>query len=122
MIYSVSLKVVKEDYRQFLNDAPLYAAEPSVKILGGSEHLFKAGSVLNLTCIVTGPPSRRPVTAWIHNDQIVLPQPGVSLLTDNSPHTSINTLIIHRVAERHAGPYRCAPGNLSRDVVSMDIF
>ena len=77
---------------------------------------------MNLTCIVTGPPSRRTATTWIHNDQIVLPQPGVSLLTDNSPHTSINTLIIHRVVEKHAGSYRCAPGNLGSDVVIVDIL
>eukprot|EP00092_Neocalanus_flemingeri_P006184 GFUD01006656.1.p1 GENE.GFUD01006656.1~~GFUD01006656.1.p1 ORF type:complete len:314 (-),score=84.47 GFUD01006656.1:282-1223(-) len=122
MTYTVSLKVVKKDYRQFLNDAPQYAAEPSVKILGGYEHLVKAGSVLNLTCVVTTPTSYNQMTRWLHNDRIVTPKTGVSLLSENTPHTSVSCLIIHRVQHRDAGSYVCAAGDMGHDMAVVGII
>jgi len=122
MMHSFSLKVVKKDYGQFLNDAPLYAVDSSVKILGGYEHLVKDGSVLNLTCVVTNPPSASTMTRWLHNDRIVTPKSGVSMLSEITPHTSVSCLVIHSVQQRDAGLYRCASGNTGHDMVLVKIL
>jgi len=122
MIYPVSLKVVKPDYSRYLNDAPVHAAEPSVSILGHHQNLVKVGSVLNLTCLVTNPPSDLKLTQWIHNDHIVTPKPGLSMFSESSSHITTSSLIIHRVHERDAGTYRCAPGDMGHAIVVVHIL
>merc|ERR1711892_1279499 len=122
MIYPINLKVVKPDNSRYLNDAPVHAAEPSVNILGHHQNLVKVGSVLNLTCVVTNPPSDLKLTQWIHNDHIVAPKPGLSMFSESSSHITTSSLIIHRVHERDAGTYRCAPGDLGHALVVVHIL
>merc|ERR1711892_1103216 len=122
MMYPISLKVVKPDYSRYLNDAPVHAAEPSVNILGDHQNLVKVGSVLNLTCIINNSPSHLKLIQWIHNDHIVTPKPGLSMFSESSSHTSTSSLIIHRVHERDAGTYRCAPGDLGHALVVVHIL
>ena len=113
-------------------------SETSVKILGGHQHLVKVsqcntlqmilylvpqvGHVLNLTCVVTNPPSPQKMTQWLHNDRIVTPRSGVSIMSESSPQISTSCLIIHSVHERDAGSYRCAPGDTGHDMVRVDII
>merc|ERR1740137_174705 len=87
----------------------VHAAEPSVNILGHHQNLVKVGSVLNLT-------------QWIHNDHIVTPKPGLSMFSESSSHLTTSSLIIHRVHERDAGTYRCAPGDMGHAFVVVHIL
>merc|ERR1719341_2361795 len=80
------------------------------------------GHVLNLTCVVTSPPSPQKMTQWLHNDRIVTPRSGVSIMAESSPQISVSCLIIHSADVRDAGSYRCAPGDTGHAMVRVDVL
>jgi len=123
MSYNVSLKVTKPSAGYFVNDAPQYLPERRVQVLGGRHQLIKAGIAHNLTCVVNNPPpgNRREVN-WIHDDRIIIPRAGVSVLSEKSPDMIISSLIFQPIKIRHAGRYRCDPGSYGHDLVVLDVI
>jgi len=122
MMYPVSLKVVKPDHAQFVNDAPLHVPETSVTIVGGPHNHVKVGDALNLTCVVTNPPPHQGEVQWLVNDHLVSPRQGLSILSETSPSRSSSSLIIHEVHMRDSGLYRCAPGGTDHALQFVQII
>ena len=44
------------------------------------------------------------------------------MFSESSSHISTSSLIIHRVHERDAGTYRCAPGEVGHAIVVVHIL
>ncbi|XP_042871907.1 uncharacterized protein LOC122253153 [Penaeus japonicus] len=102
---------------------------PRATIAGTSAVFMKAGSDINITCIITGASKATPVT-WYH----ITPQSrstimeelnsgtrgGVQLVTDRRAGTS--WLLVTQATWRDAGNYTCAPAHATPASVSVHIL
>ncbi|KAK3850877.1 hypothetical protein Pcinc_042442 [Petrolisthes cinctipes] len=111
---------------------------PMAAITGTREIFMKAGSDINITCVVKGAIRGAPVT-WYH----VLPRPsrresvvirgddetevineggrgGVQLVTDKNGGNS--WLLVNRATWKDAGNYTCAPAHAMPDSVSVHVL
>ncbi|CAL4071294.1 unnamed protein product [Meganyctiphanes norvegica] len=95
---------------------------PRAEILGSREVFMKAGSGINITCVITGvPPEKTVPVTWLHT--IHLPggrssstmelnsgsRGGVQVTTDRLLGTS--QLLVTMATGRDAGNYTCVPHN-----------
>ncbi|KAG0729645.1 Zwei Ig domain protein zig-8 [Chionoecetes opilio] len=73
--------------------------------LSGPEYV-RAGSTLNLTCIVT-PPAAPGLVYWYHNGAMLDYEGPVAILTQEGPEGTRSSLTIGRAAPAHSGNYTC---------------
>ncbi|XP_050693887.1 kin of IRRE-like protein 1 [Eriocheir sinensis] len=112
-LYECQVSTQPKIFRRFR----LSVVVPSARITGSREIFMKAGSDINITCVVKGAIRGAPVT-WYH----VLPRDppkeelveinaggrgGVQLVTDKNSGTS--WLLVTHATWRDAGNYTCAP-------------
>ncbi|XP_063589785.1 protein turtle homolog A-like [Penaeus indicus] len=122
-VYECQVSAQPKIYRRF----HLSVVVPRATIVGTSAVFMKAGSDINITCIITGASKATPVT-WYH------PHPGstimeelnsgtrggVQLVTDRRAGTS--WLLVTQATWRDAGNYTCAPAHATPASVSVHIL
>ncbi|XP_076033802.1 uncharacterized protein LOC143020847 [Oratosquilla oratoria] len=114
-VYECQVSTQPKMYRRFT----LTVREPRAEIAGASEVFMRAGSDINVTCVVIGAPRGTPIQ-WYHslplppgtvgeNVQLVSEggRGGVQLVTDK--HSGTSWLLVTSATWRDAGTYSCAP-------------
>ncbi|CAG4943846.1 unnamed protein product [Parnassius apollo] len=81
------------------------------EILSGSEVLVRAGSDINLTCVVTHAPTAPSFIYWYRGRNVInyAFRGGISVETEQLTRKS--RLLIARATVRDSGNYTCAPSN-----------
>ncbi|XP_050690438.1 uncharacterized protein LOC126982437 [Eriocheir sinensis] len=125
-LYECQVSTQPKIFRRFR----LSVVVPSARITGSREIFMKAGSDINITCVVKGAIRGAPVT-WYH----VLPRDppkeelveinaggrgGVQLVTDKNSGTS--WLLVTHATWRDAGNYTCAPVHATPTSVSVHVL
>ncbi|XP_050719507.1 uncharacterized protein LOC127000131 [Eriocheir sinensis] len=125
-LYECQVSTQPKIFRRFR----LSVVVPSARITGSREIFMKAGSDINITCVVKGAIRGAPVT-WYH----VLPRDppkeelveinaggrgGVQLVTDKNSGTS--WLLLTHATWRDAGNYTCAPVHATPASVSVHVL
>ncbi|XP_045104537.1 zwei Ig domain protein zig-8-like [Portunus trituberculatus] len=82
----------------------LAVVESRASLLG--PEYVRAGSTLNLTCIVT-PPGAPGLVYWYHNGVMLDYEGSVAILTQEGPEGTRSSLTIARAAPDHSGNYTC---------------
>ncbi|XP_042205935.1 uncharacterized protein LOC121855134 [Homarus americanus] len=125
-VYECQVSTQPKIFRRFT----LSVVVPSAEIQGTHQMFMKAGSDINITCIVTGNVRGSPVT-WYHT----LPRHttsveveeinaggrgGVQLVTDK--HAGTSWLLVTHATWRDAGNYTCAPANARPATVAIHVL
>ncbi|XP_063883103.1 kin of IRRE-like protein 3 isoform X2 [Scylla paramamosain] len=126
-VYECQVSTQPKIFRRF----KLSVLVPSATITGTREIFMKAGSDINITCVVKGAIRGAPIT-WYH----VLPRPssqkeeiveinaggrgGVQLVTDKNSGTS--WLLVNHATWRDAGNYTCATVHATPASVSVHVL
>nr|XP_045615402.1 hemicentin-1-like [Procambarus clarkii] len=126
-IYECQISTQPKIFRRFT----LNVVVPSAAITGTQDMFMKAGSDINITCVVKGAIRGAPVT-WYH----VLPRPpyteeeveeinaggrgGVQVVTDK--HAGTSWLLVTHATWRDAGNYTCAPAHATPATVSVHVL
>ncbi|XP_071534548.1 protein amalgam-like isoform X2 [Panulirus ornatus] len=116
---------------KIFNKFTLTVVVPNATITGVREMFMKAGSDINITCVIKGAIRGAPIT-WYH----VLPRPpqtteqveeikksdrgGVQVVTDK--HAGTSWLLVTRATWRDAGNYTCAPDYAKPASVSVHVL
>ncbi|XP_045104240.1 zwei Ig domain protein zig-8-like [Portunus trituberculatus] len=82
----------------------LAVVESRASLLG--PEYVRAGSTLNLTCIVS-PPAAPGLVYWYHNGVMLDYEGLVAILTQEGPEGTRSSLTIARAAPDHSGNYTC---------------
>ncbi|XP_071534662.1 uncharacterized protein [Panulirus ornatus] len=126
-IYECQVSTQPKIFRSFT----LNVVVPNATITGVREMFMKAGSDINITCVIKGAIRGAPIT-WYH----VLPRPphtteqveeikssdrgGVQVVTDK--HAGTSWLLVTRATWRDAGNYTCAPDYAKPASVSVHVL
>ncbi|XP_068237427.1 uncharacterized protein [Palaemon carinicauda] len=125
-VYECQISTQPKIFRRFT----LNVIVPRAEITGTQQIFMKAGSDINITCIVAGA-VRGATVKWYH----VLPQPrngvstieinvgergGVQLVTDKNEGTS--WLLVTHATWKDAGNYTCAPAYAKPASVSVHVL
>ncbi|XP_076042106.1 uncharacterized protein LOC143026004 [Oratosquilla oratoria] len=127
-IYECQVSTQPKMFRRFT----LSIIEPRAEISGTSELFMRAGSDINVTCVVVGAPRGTPIQ-WYHT----LPQPpgtvgeniqlvsegnrgGVQLVTNK--HKGTSWLLVTSATWRDAGTYSCAPKNAHPASITVHVL
>ncbi|XP_066963146.1 zwei Ig domain protein zig-8-like [Macrobrachium rosenbergii] len=84
----------------------LSVVESRAKILG--PEYVKAGSTINLTCVVNQP-STQSLVYWYHNKEILDYEGSVSINTRSAGEQTTSHLTITKATTKHSGNYTCWP-------------
>ncbi|KAJ9585125.1 hypothetical protein L9F63_003077, partial [Diploptera punctata] len=85
-----------------------------------SERYYKAGSAVELTCLVTQVEEPADYVTWRHGD--VTLTKGISLNTSLTPGSVSATLTMERVEKHHSGNYTCDVGSLASARVTVHVL
>ncbi|XP_069166034.1 uncharacterized protein [Procambarus clarkii] len=125
-VYECQVSTQPKIFRRFT----LNVVVPSAEIQGTHQMFMKAGSDINITCIVTGNVRGSHVT-WYHalprqSKSAVLEEinaggrGGVQLVTDK--HAGTSWLLVTHATWRDAGNYTCAPANARPASVAIHVL
>nr|XP_040581466.1 zwei Ig domain protein zig-8-like [Lepeophtheirus salmonis] len=96
---------------------------PKVRIFGNKEIHVKAGSQVQLKCIVSQAVSHPPFVTWYHDGQMVVSTNRRSpVLEKKSRDTIISSFTIKRAVKSDEGNYTCQPANLHTATVRLHVI
>lgn len=98
---------------------------PKIEIIGESDMYVKAGSQVNLKCVVTQSLESPGYIFWYHNKERMLENEHQrkAIQTESiSPDTTVSTFIIYEAHKEDSGNYTCHPTNLGSANVVLHVL
>ncbi|XP_073978156.1 uncharacterized protein isoform X2 [Rhodnius prolixus] len=98
---------------------------PKVEILGETDIYVKAGSTVNLKCVITQSLEEPAYIFWYHDGQRVLDydRKVLDIKAERvGADTTVGTLIIYEAKRDNSGNYTCHPSNLDSSSVMLHVL
>ncbi|XP_075210157.1 uncharacterized protein LOC142317476 [Lycorma delicatula] len=103
----------------------LHVVVPKIEIIGESDMYVKAGSQVNLKCVVTQSLESPGYIFWYHNKERMLENEHErkAIHTESiSSDTTVSTFIIYEAHKEDSGNYTCHPTNLGSANVVLHVL
>jgi hypothetical protein len=98
---------------------------PKIEINGEPDMYVKAGSTVNLTCVITQSLEEPAYIFWYHDNERVLnyDRRAKDIRIERvNPDTTVGTLIIYNGRREDSGNYTCSPSNLDSASVLLHVL
>lgn len=98
---------------------------PSIQIIGESDIHVKAGSSVNIKCVITQSLEEPAYIFWYHDERRVLDYDHTVKnikMERLNPDTTVGTLTIYQTVPQDAGNYTCSPSNLASASVLLHVL
>ncbi|XP_054286271.1 hemicentin-2-like isoform X2 [Macrosteles quadrilineatus] len=98
---------------------------PKIEILGENDIYVKAGSIVQIKCVITQSLEEPAYIFWYHNGKRVLDydRKQKDILSERvSADTTVGSLIIYEARREDTGNYTCSPSNLDSASVQLHVL
>ncbi|KAI8117195.1 protein sidekick-2-like [Lucilia cuprina] len=108
----------------------LQVVVPRTEILGDPDRYVKAGSRVNLRCVVRGALEPPTFIMWYHGTEQLSAESRRHITqidrnlpeAEGDPHSTIGSLIIESAKKRDTGNYTCSPSNSPSVTVTLNVI
>ncbi|KAM7361312.1 uncharacterized protein ACRADG_011209 isoform 1-T5 [Cochliomyia hominivorax] len=108
----------------------LQVVVPRTEILGDPDRYVKAGSRVNLRCVVRGALEPPTFIMWYHGTEQLTAESRRHITqidrnlpeAEGDPHSTIGSLIIESAKKRDTGNYTCSPSNSPSVTVTLNVI
>lgn len=105
----------------FPNSVPV----PKIEILGETDIYVKAGSIVQIKCVITQSLEEPAYIFWYHNAKRVLDydRKQKDIVSERvSADTTVGSLVIYEARREDSGNYTCSPSNLDSASVTLHVL
>lgn len=98
---------------------------PKIEILGETDIYVKAGSIVQIKCVITQSLEEPAYIFWYHNAKRVLDydRKQKDIVSERvSADTTVGSLVIYEARREDSGNYTCSPSNLDSASVTLHVL